>query len=525
MMSQLQDFMPHGMCLLWRPELMLLHIASDALIAAAYFAIPFGIARFVRLRRDLEQEHRATALLFAAFIALCGLTHLASILVLWVPLYVWEGWLKALTAVVSVATAFLLVSLVPQLLKIPSSTALQQEVLAHQHTIAALKSAQAALAARVGETESELNDALEKEQLSNSLLRTIVESAPGLVYAKDRRGRMLLANNGALDLIGKPWADVQGKRDVEFLSDPRQGEAVMANDRLVMSGDAVQAIEEIVDHPTKGKRVWFSTKTPMHDLTGAVTGLVGVSIDVTEQKQMQANLLHVSRLSAMGEMAAALAHELNQPLAAITNYVAGSRQVIARENPASEVVAPLDRAIEQTLRAGQIIRRIRAFVSNEDMARHPEDLRELVSEACSLALVGAALQAIETRVRQDERPVMVVADKVQIEQVIHNLTRNAIEALAETQEPRLEISVRAGEDEMALISIVDNGPGVSETVADRLFQPFVSTKGTQGMGIGLSICRSIVEAHGGKIWMAPQDEGGSGFFFTLPLAPRPDGAT
>ncbi len=514
--------MPHGMCLLWRPQLMMLHIVSDALIAAAYFAIPFGIARFVRRRGDLDPGHRAVALLFAAFITLCGLTHLASILVLWIPIYIWEGWLKATTAIASVATAFSLISLVPQLIKVPSPKALQREVLAHQETIAALNVAQAALAMRVGETESELQSSFEKQQLSNSLLRTVVESAPGPIYAKDRQGRLLLANHGALELIGKPWTDVEGKRDVEFLADPRQGEAVMTNDRLVMAGNTVQALEEIVDHPSKGRRVLFSTKTPMYDLKGEVNGLVGVSIDVTEQKALQANLLHVSRLSAMGQMAAALAHELNQPLTAITNYVTGSREILARENPASEVIAPMDRAIEQTLRAGQIIRRIRTFVSNEDIARKPEDLRELVSEACSLALVGAVFLANKTIVDQDEPPVMVVVDKVQIEQVIHNLTRNAIEALADTPNPRLEISVRADSDDMALISIIDNGPGISEAISERLFQPFVSSKGTQGMGIGLSICRSIVEAHGGKIWMTPQAQGGSGFFFTLPLAPPPE---
>jgi PAS domain-containing protein len=121
---------------------------------------------------------------------------------LWIPIYVWEGWLKATTAIASVATAFYLMSLVPQLIKVPSPKALQREVLAHQQTIAALKIAQAALATRVGETESELQNSFEKQQLSNSLLRTVVESAPGPIYAKDRQGRLLLANNGALELIG-----------------------------------------------------------------------------------------------------------------------------------------------------------------------------------------------------------------------------------------------------------------------------------------------------------------------------------
>lgn len=516
-MSQLEEFMPHGMCLLWRPQLMLLHILSDGLIALAYLAIPFGIARFVRQRTDLERGHRALALLFAAFIGLCGLTHLASILVLWAPFYLWEGWLKAATALASVATAFFLIALVPQLLKIPSPKALQREALAHQQTIAALKAAQAALAERVDKTETKLQVSSLKEEQSNALLRTIVESAPGLIYAKDKAGRMLLANRAALELIGKPWSEVEGRPDSEFLADPRQGEAVMKNDRLVMSGAAVQEVEEVVDHPERGMRVWLSTKTPMRDADGTVTGLVGVSVDVTERKQLQANLMHVSRLSAMGQMAAALAHELNQPLAAITNYVAGSRQMIAAADPDSPVLGPMEKAIGQTLRAGQIIRRLRAFVSNEAPVRRAEDLRDLLDEACALALLGAAAQNVETTIDMDAEAINVVVDKVQIEQVLHNLIRNALEALTPVQGARLAITAHVGEDDLAQVSIIDNGPGLADEIAERLFQPFVSSKGDQGMGVGLSICRTIIESHGGRIWSAAPPGGGAGFHFTLPI--------
>ena len=119
--SQFEMFMPHGMCLLWRPELMSLHVISDALIALAYFSIPFALLRFVRERDDLESKHRRLALLFAVFIALCGLTHIASIVVLWVPMYIVEGWLKGVTAVASVVTAVCLTALVPEALKHPSA--------------------------------------------------------------------------------------------------------------------------------------------------------------------------------------------------------------------------------------------------------------------------------------------------------------------------------------------------------------------------------------------------------------------
>lgn len=521
MMSQIQSFMPHGMCLLWRPDLMLLHVGSDALIALSYFAITFCIAGFVRRRADLEDRHRALALLFAAFIGLCGLTHLFSILVLWVPAYVWEGWLKAVTAAVSIATAAFLFLLTPQLLRIPSARALQKEIQAHQQTVAALDAARAALAQRVDVTESELRISLRRQEQSTALLRAIVESAPGLIYAKDREGRLLLANKATLELIGKPWAEVEGRRDNEFLSDPRQSEVVMRRDRLVMEGDSIQELEEVVDHPEKGRRVWLSTKTPLRDADGTLNGLVGVSVDITERKQLEANLLHGSRLSAMGEMAAALAHELNQPLSAIANYVSGSRQLLAAETPSSPLLEPMDRAIEQSLRAGQIIRRLRAFVSNEDAVRSPECVGDLIEEACSLALIGAGARGVKSSVRVDPRVMMVRVDRVQIAQVLHNLIRNALEAIEDTPGPTIDIVAQPDQDGRVRVSIFDNGPGLSRDVADRLFQPFVSSKGAQGMGVGLSISRTIVEAHGGRIWTDPRPGGGAAFHFTLPLAPAP----
>ena len=172
--SQFAMFMPHGMCLLWRPELMSLHIISDALIALSYFAIPLAILRFVRGRDDLERKHRALALLFAAFIALCGLTHVVSIIVLWVPIYIIEGWLKAATAIISVAAVAWLLALVPHALKLPSLKAMQDEIAAHLATMAELDAARATLAAQISRTEAELRVAEHNWHQSTALLTTVV---------------------------------------------------------------------------------------------------------------------------------------------------------------------------------------------------------------------------------------------------------------------------------------------------------------------------------------------------------------
>lgn len=520
--AQVAEYMPHGMCFLWRPQLMFLHIASDSLIAASYFAIPFGIARFVRGRADLEQGHQALALLFAAFIGLCGLTHLASILVLWQPVYVSEGWLKAATAVVSVLTAVFFSRLVPQLLSIPSPKALQIEVDAHRKTVEKLDAARAELARRVDHTEGELRTAIGQQDRSSALLRTIVESTPGLIYAKDQKGRMLLANKATLDLIGKSWAEVEGKTDREFLSDPHQGDVVMRHDRFVIDSGQAEELEEIVDHPTKGPRVWLSTKTPLRTDAGATTGIVGVSFDITDRKQLEARLRHSSRLSAMGEMAAALAHELNQPLGSIVNYVEGCRTLVARDMPDSPLLPQFDRAIEESLRAGQIIRHLRSYVSLDGAIRVEEDLTVVVDEASAFALIGAASPDVRLSIEHAAPGLRVSMDKVQIEQVLHNLIRNALDATSMVLEPTLRVMTTHAEDGMVRISVIDNGSGIDPGIAPRLFEPFASTKGAQGMGVGLSICRTIVEAHHGRIWAEEAGAGGTAFHFTLPLAQTRD---
>jgi two-component system sensor kinase FixL len=519
--SQFAMFMPHGMCLLWRPELMSLHIVSDALIAAAYFTIPFVIFWFVRSRDDLDGRHRALAGLFAAFIALCGLTHVVSIVVLWVPIYIIEGWLKAATAIASVGTAGLMIALAPQVLKLPSVRTLQREIDAHQATLAALTEARVALALRVDRTETELRHVTQEQHQSSALLTTVIEAVPGMIYAKDREGRMLLANKATLDLLGKRWAEVEGKQAHDYLPDPREGEMVMADDRRVMDAGKIDVIEEISDFHGKGSRVWLTTKVPLGDSAGTITGLVGVSIDITDRKRMEKEFLHISRRSAMGEMATAIAHEINQPLGAISLYLGGCLTLLADAKIDGRIVSTLNLANEQCQRAGDIIRRLRSFVSGADEIRRPVNMIQLVDEACGLALVGSRENGVVTTIEHGVPETWVLADRVQIEQVIVNLVRNGLDAMGGANKAAMMVSTGNGPPGMAMITVRDNGPGIREDVADRLFEPFVSTKGVKGMGVGLSICRTIIEGHGGKIWAEPGDGSGAAFHFTLPLTDKP----
>lgn len=248
--------------------------------------------------------------------------------------------------------------------------------------------------------------------------------------------------------------------------------------------------------------------------TGFIRDLTERQSTEARLQELQSELVHISRLTAMGEMASTLAHELNQPLSAITNYLKGGIRLLQnRSDEESRVTRDaLKKATEQAMRAGQIIRRLRGFVSRGKSERQAENITKLVEEASALALVG--VKDVHLRFEIDPAADQVLADKVQIQQVLINLIRNAIEAMADSA--RRELTVRSSpiEGDLTEIRVSDTGAGIAPDVAAHLFQPFFTTK-IHGMGVGLSICRTIVEAHEGKIWIEPNPAGGTVFCFTL----------
>jgi two-component system sensor kinase FixL len=235
-------------------------------------------------------------------------------------------------------------------------------------------------------------------------------------------------------------------------------------------------------------------------------------------QDLQAEFAHVGRISEMASLASSLAHELNQPLTAIANYCEAASDMIGGEmsETTSELVREaMDEAAKEAIRAGQIVGRLRQFMSHGDTERRPESLSKLINEANALALVGSREHSIDVQVQLDEDTDEVFVDRVQIQQVLTNLIRNAIDAMIDSPTRFLVIRSEAGPADFITISIEDTGTGISEGIADQLFQPFVSSKQT-GMGIGLSICRTIIEAHGGRIWFEPRPEGGTVFRFIVP---------
>ncbi len=266
---------------------------------------------------------------------------------------------------------------------------------------------------------------------------------------------------------------------------------------------------------------------PMELSVGEVSGeqrfFTGFVRDLTERQEhesriqeLQTELVHISRLTALGEMSSALAHELNQPLAAIGNYMNGLKRMARSGNAPNPAMLDdiLDKAAEQAMRAGEIIRRLRNFASRGEAERRVESLSRLIVEAGALAFIGAKEQSVRVSTTLDPSVDLVLADRVQIQQVILNLIRNGMEAMAGAPVRNLELRSIAQDDNMVCISVADTGTGIPESVRDQLFQPFVTTK-EAGMGVGLSICRTIVESHGGKIWAQNRPQGGAVFAFTL----------
>ncbi len=249
--------------------------------------------------------------------------------------------------------------------------------------------------------------------------------------------------------------------------------------------------------------------------TGFVRDLTGQQQAERRIQDLQAELLHASRLSVMGQMASTMAHELNQPLTAVVNYLEAARHMLEHTPESTERVGGLlQRAVAQAERAGGVIRQLRQFVSKGETERRSENLNKLVEEALALALVEARQSGVRLTLELDRALPAVLADGVQIQQVVLNLARNAIEAMEESDRRELVIATRALGN-LNEVTVADSGPGISPELTERLFQPFVTTKKT-GMGLGLSICREIVEAHRGRLTTAPGPRGGAVFRITLP---------
>jgi two-component system sensor kinase FixL len=364
-------------------------------------------------------------------------------------------------------------------------------------------------------------------RVRESHLRSILETIPDAMIVIDGSGLMQFFSRAAERQFGYLENEAIGQNVSILMPNPDRSRHDGYLARYLSTGERhIIGIGRIVTGQRKD-----GTTFPMHlsigeMQSGGVPYFTGFVRDLTEHQQTQARLqelqselVHVSRLSAMGEMASALAHELNQPLAAISNYMKGSRRLLAAGSDPNraKIENALDRAAEQAIRAGQIIRRLRNFVARGESEKRVESLSKLIEEAGAIGLSGAREQGVQLRFNLNPEHDLVLVDRVQIQQVLVNLFRNALEAMAQSPRRELVASNVLAADDTIEVTVSDTGHGFHDDVKPNLFQTFFTTK-EAGMGLGLSISRSIIEAHGGQMSAESNDWGGATFRFTLPAA-------
>jgi len=357
-------------------------------------------------------------------------------------------------------------------------------------------------------------------------LKSILDTVPDATVVIDANGIMKSFNTSAVRQFGYSVEEAVGQNVSMLMPGPYReqhdgyltrymttGEKrIIGSDRVVVGrrkDGSSFPMKLAVGQTRVGDRIHF---------TGFIRDLTEREKSEAQLEQARNELTRLARVNELGEMASTLAHELNQPLSAIANYVQGCRRMLERldDEPASRMRGALEETAKQALRAGDIIRHLREFVTRGDTERRPEDIKRLIEEAGALALVGSRERGIKSVLDFGPEDDVVIADRVQIQQVLINLMRNAMEAMRDSETKTLTVTTRSGAEGRLTVTVADTGPGIADDIAPQLFQPFVTSK-ANGMGVGLSISRRIIESHGGELTVQRNEAGGATFTFTLPL--------
>jgi two-component system sensor kinase FixL len=355
-------------------------------------------------------------------------------------------------------------------------------------------------------------------------LHALIDTVPDAMVVIDAAGQIMSFSKGAERMFGYSEGEILGENVSMLMPSPdrEQHDGYLQHYRETGEKRIIG-----IGRVTTARRRDGST-FPIDLAVGEVVlrnarVFAGFIRDLTESREterllhnLQGELAHASRITSMGTLATSIAHELNQPLTAVTNYVQAARDLLTDLTP--ENVELVREALQETateaLRAGQIVHRLRDFVSRGETTREIASLHRLVTETTALALLDVNVRNTDFNTRLDPACDAVLVDPVQVQQVLLNLMRNALDAMADMPVKRLVVASAPEDGGMVRITVSDSGPGLSPEIAHRLFQPFVSTKDS-GMGLGLSICHTIVTAHGGRIWTEPSASGGTSFHFTL----------
>lgn len=356
-------------------------------------------------------------------------------------------------------------------------------------------------------------------------LRSILDTVLDATVVIEKSGTITSFNAAAVRQFGYSEAEVVGQNVRILMPEPYRHEHDGYINRYMETGEKrIIGVDRVVVGRRKDGST-FPMKLAVGEFkSGGQSYFTGFIRDLTEREEsaarleeIQGELARMARLNELGEMASTLAHELNQPLSVIANYAQGCTRLLRDmdDSVASKMRDALEEMSRQSLRAGQIIRHLREFVTRGETEKTPENIRGLVEEAGALALVGSRERGMRSEFEFGANGKLVVADRVQIQQVLINLMRNAMEAMRDSPVRELVVRTSATGNGMVTIEVADTGQGISDEIAAQLFKPFVTTK-PGGMGIGLSISKRIVESHGGEISVRRNENGGATFRFTLP---------
>jgi PAS domain S-box-containing protein len=534
-----QDYMPHGMCFLWQPELIALHVVSDSLIALAYYSIPIALIYFVLKRSDFAFP--SIFVLTGLFILACGTTHAMSVWTLWYPDYRVDGGIKAITALLSIGTGVAIWKVMPLALALPSTAQLEQanqllgvEIGQRQRAENALCDANAELEQRVAARTADLEEEVVRRRNTEATLRASEErwrsmfeaSAVGIAVL-DEQHHFAATNEALQKMVGYSGEELQslGPLDITH-QDDREATQKLIKD--MQNGKRQDLPTETRYHRKDSKVIWVRVSAARAlDSSSSLQGIPAIIEDITERKRAEVAwhdardaLSRATRLTVMGELSASIAHEINQPLAAIiTNGQACERFLGFSSPDLDEVKDAVGEIVRDGRRASEVLKRIRAMSKNTAPERGQVDVNHAIAEV--LALTRDELHRHRIAVQADLRSKLptIMADRVQLQQVVLNLVMNGIDAMrAVTDRPRiLTVRSQLNDQGSIVVNVADSGVGLDPASRDHIFESFFTTK-PEGMGMGLAISNTIIEAHHGRLWAESGSPFGAVFGFTLPLA-------
>lgn len=356
-------------------------------------------------------------------------------------------------------------------------------------------------------------------------LHTVLDTVPDAMILIKAGGEIILFNKGAEQMFGYDEAELLGENIAVLMPSPDREAHDGYISRYLETGERhIIGIGRIATARRRNGNTFPVELSVGETVWQGERAFAGFVRDLTQRREteqqlhtLQEELSHVTRITSMGSLATAIAHEINQPLTAVSNYAQAALDLLLESREAGNELLQeaLTECAAQALRAGDILHHLREFVSESERRREFTSLHKLIQDAAMLALLPGNNGKVEVINRLDPECDTVLVDPVQIQQVLVNLMRNSLEAMDADTLPQIELSSGPTENGMVRLCLADNGPGLPDSVRENLFNPFNSTK-ESGMGLGLSICQTIIHAHGGRIWLGQSDLGGTAICFDLP---------